>query len=143
MSRQDLILFSAIYALIIAAGHSGPILKKLSQLHWAPPVRSRSPASSQWEWAFRVWAAERRFWAGQRGLFGTIAGAFAPPEEPLARGGKTGPQPGTAPGSRTVRVPLALHPLLHHVRPWARARRTPVPGARGTEHWIQEGGTKG
>ena len=38
MKREDFLIGAGIYALVIAAGYSGPILKKLEKLPWGQPV---------------------------------------------------------------------------------------------------------
>ena len=40
MKREELLFGALIYALVIAAGYSGPILEKLKKLNWNEPVRA-------------------------------------------------------------------------------------------------------
>jgi hypothetical protein len=134
MDRQDLILISAFYALIIAAGHSGPLLNQLKKLPWNDPLGLRVRAGAGL-------SGLDAFWVGQDRLFTRVEGIFGPPETLASPAKKAGSGPEGA--RRSAPVLAAVHPVLNRVRPFARVRRMPEPKIQGTNRFNRERGPQG
>lgn len=137
MNRQDLLLISALYALIIAAGHSGPLLVKLKQLPWNDPVRSMVQTTSQGMGELDA------FWAGQIRVASRVEGIFGPPETLASLGKRATPKPALVLKTRVVPVLASLHPAFRRVRPFAGGRRIPETRDRGTTNFDRERGPQG
>lgn len=133
MSRQDLILFSTIYALIIAAGHSGPLWARIRKLPWNYLIDERLEDSHK--------PGNDRFWTTENRLFAKILRIVDPIEKPKAPERTTGPV--LAIGRNPRSAPIFAHSAFHRLRPLAVIRRTPNTILRRKDLFSRERGPQG
>lgn len=136
MNRQDLILLSVVYALVIAASHSGPLLDRLKKLPWDRPV-SLDPQNDPVE------AGINRFWAAQGRHFLKFVRMVDRPAPPIVLKKKNGPGPPMDQARRPVPVMIGARPAFHRVRPLVHVQRTPSPGPEERDPFDRERGPQG
>ena len=135
MSRQDLIVFSTIYALIIAVGHSGPLWDRLKKLPWNYLTDERL------EDPHKAW--NERFWATQNDLFAKVMGIIDPSEKPAAPERRTGLALAFPRNARPAALLTKAHSAFHRLRPLAGIRRTPVLSPRRKDFIGRDRGPQG